>query len=197
MLRRRERHCYGGVAWLGLALICVTLVACGTTSATPPTLPAGAYNSPPQFHFRVSFPAGWQANEWHDPTASASATAPLFPLTVIVTRSEVAQGAGSQVSNLTIAILDLHNLAAINKDLQKAVAGRATDKSLHVTTLAGLTAYASQPLRQTLQGSQQIATHTDYYLTANNFEYHISTDVLSYDHADAVMQTMLSSFALT
>jgi hypothetical protein len=120
-----------------------------------------------------------------------------MPLTVIVTRSGATQANSSLVSNLTIAILDLHNPRAVNKDLLKIITTRATNPAYHAVPLAGHTAYATQPVQQPILDSQQVETHTDYYLLANSLEYHLSTDVLAGDQADDAIKGMLASFTLT
>jgi hypothetical protein len=51
-------------------------------------------------------------------------------------------------------------------------------------------------VQQDIYGSQQKATHTDYYLLTTSFEYHISTDVLAGDNADDAVKSMLASFTL-
>jgi hypothetical protein len=172
----------------------VLLAACGATTPSSAPQPLGGSYTNGAFHFSVTYPTGWQANEWPDATPAPSAPTPL---TVIITRSGATQGNSSLVSNLTIAILDLRNPKALNPDLLKAVNTRATNHAYHAVTLAGHTAYATQPVQQPIYGSQQIETHTDYYLLANSFEYHLSTDVLAGDQADDAIKSMLASFTLT
>jgi hypothetical protein len=149
------------------------------------------------YHFSVSFPEGWKANEWRDPTPPAGTSGAPIPLTVIVTRTGSTQANNSLVSNLSIAILDLRTPSAVNPDLLKVVTTRASNPAYHAVTLAGRTAYATQPVQQDIYGSQQKATHIDYYLLTTSFEYHISTDVLAGDDADDAIKGMLASFTLT
>ncbi len=74
---------------------------------------------------------------------------------------------------------------------------RATNNAYHTVQLAGHTAYATQPQQNTIYGTQQVDTHTDYYLDTTSFEYHLSTDALSGDSADSAVASMLASFTLT
>lgn len=177
-----------------LALVALPLLlgACGATTAQPPALLGGSYTNA-QFRFSVTYPSDWQVNESRD----SSTTSTIFPLSVSITRAGATQANSSLVSNLTISILDLHNPKALDPNLLKMVTGRATNPTYHAVQLAGRTAYATQPLRQPILGSQQMATHTDYYLQANSLEYHLSTDVLSGDNADDAVKGMLAGFALT
>jgi hypothetical protein len=176
------------VLWLTLMTLAVT--GCGATTSGLPQLPGNTYTSA-AYHFSVTYPSGWLVNE-EDDQASA-----IFPLTIIVTRSGTTATDGSLVSNLTIAILDLRNTQALDKDLLKTVTSRATDSTYHAIRLAGHTAYATDPVQQAIYGTSQSATHTDYYVEANQFEYHISTDVIADDNADAAIQGMLSSLTIT
>jgi hypothetical protein len=166
-----------------------------------------------QGHFSVAYPAEWQCtilwtdatgqqlgqpcSSGHDPALAGPQVAGQVPLTFVITRSNATAANGSLVSNLTIAILDLHNPQALDPKLLHMVMTRATDKSYHAVMLAGRTAYATQPLNQPILGSQQTATHVDYYLLANSLEYHLSSDVLAGDQADAAIQGMLASFIVT
>jgi hypothetical protein len=173
-----------------LGLLALLVSACGATTTPPPALAGGVY-SKPAFHFSLTYPSGWSVNEEDDASSS------IFPLTVIVTRSSAAATDGTLTSNLSIAILDLHNPQAVDKDLLKTVTSRATDTAYHAVTLAGHTAYATDPLQQAIYGSNQTATHTDYYLQANELEYHISTDVIAGDNADQAIHDMLASLMIT
>jgi hypothetical protein len=154
------------------------------------------YASPPQYHFKITFPSGWKANTIADPTATAT-TNPVFPLTVTITRSSTSQATSSIVSNLTVAVLDLRYPQLVDKDLLKTVTTRSANPAYHAVKLAGLTAYATAPLQQTLPNGGQVITHADYYLLVNNIEYHISTDAVSGDQAGSDLASMLASFTLT
>jgi hypothetical protein len=181
------------------ALIVAALLlfaGCGVSSAAPPQFSGGSYVSPSDFHFKVTYPTGWKSYVLTDPTAAGAAN-PVFPLTVTITRSSASQATSSIVSNLTVAVMDLRNPQLVNKDLLKAVTTRSANPAYHAVKLTGLTAYATLPLRQTLPNGGQVITHVDYYLLVNNIEYHISTDAVSGDQADADLASILASFTLT
>lgn len=181
-------------ALVAAGMLSLLLAACGANQPASPPQPLGGSYTNAQFHFSLTYPAGWQANELPNPSPTAAAPTPL---TVIVTRSGAAQANNGLVSNLTIAILDLHHPESLNSDLLKAVTTRATNPAYHAVTLAGHTAYATQPVQQAIYGTQQMETHSDYYLQTNGYEYHLSTDVLAGDGADDAIKSMLASFTLT
>ena len=188
------------VRWAGCALIVMwtlfVLTSCGVSSAASPQFSGGTYESPPQYHFKLSYPNGWKANLIADSTATPIAN-PVFPLTVEITRSSTSQAISSIVSNLTVAVLDLRDPQLVDKDLLKAVTTRSANPAYHAVKLAGLTAYATTPLQQTFPNGGQTITHVDYYLLVNNIEYHISTDAVSGDKADDDLASILASFTLT
>jgi hypothetical protein len=186
------------VATFALPMLAVALLAlagCGASSAPPPQFSGGIYESPPQYHFKVSFPNGWKANVIADPTATA--TNPVFPLTVTITRSSTSQATSSIVSNLTVALLDLRDPQLVDKNLLKAATTRSANPAYHAVKIAGLTAYATPPVQQPLPNGGQTITHVDYFLLVNNIEYHLSTDAVSGDKADDDLASMLASFTLT
>jgi hypothetical protein len=172
------------------------LTSCGVSSAAPPQFSGGTYQSPPQYHFTVSYPSGWKPNIVADSTATPVAN-PVFPLTVEITRSSTSQAISSIVSNLTVAVLDMRDPKLVDKALLKAVTTRSANPAYHAVKLAGFTAYATTPLQQALPNGGQTITHVDYYLLVNNIEYHISTDAVSGDKADDDLARMLASFTLT
>ena len=184
----------------GCALIVVwtliVLTSCGVSSAASPQFSGGTYESPPQYHFKLSYPNGWKSNIIDDATGTPVAN-PVFPLTVEITRSSTSQAISSIVSNLTVAVLDLRDPQLVDKDLLKAVTTRSANPAYHAVKLAGLTAYATAPLQQTFPNGGQTITHVDYYLLVNNIEYHISTDAVSGDKTDDDLASMLASFTLT
>jgi hypothetical protein len=186
--------------WIGtvsfVAALAFALASCGASSAPAPPFNGGTYQSPPQYHFKVAFPSGWKVNPIADPTATTT-TNPVFPLTVTITRSSTSQVISSIVSNFTVALLDLRNPQLVNKDLLKAATTRSANPAYHAVKIAGLTAYATAPVQQTLPNGGQVITHVDYYLLVNNIEYHISTDAVSGEKADADIASMLASFTLT
>jgi hypothetical protein len=164
----------------GLLALCMALVtACGGGAS----LPAGVYTNQ-QFHFRITYPAGWQVNESQQPGAAA-------PLIVIITRSGARSISGSLISSLTIDVLTLSDVGGSQVTTQLA-----KDKTLTPVTLSGLAAYRDQPTRQQGAGNQSgsIVTHTDYYLVQGAYEYQLSLDALSGD--ESALDTMAQSFTI-
>ncbi|MEO7003287.1 MAG: hypothetical protein ABI068_15850 [Ktedonobacterales bacterium] len=166
-------------ALIACLLLSLALVACG--SQPPPNLPGGTYSSA-QYHFKVTYPNGWQTNA----STQASATAPLI---LIITRSSVRSEPGSLVSTFTLDVLSLQDksVAALAKKLP-------TNKSLTRTTLAGLTAYTDTPLQQQSTNGQVTITHTDYYLVHGAYEYQLSTDALTGD--SSALASIVNSFTI-
>lgn len=165
----------------GLLALCMALVtACGSGTS----LPAGVYTNQ-QYHFRISYPDGWQANA----SQQSGATAPLI---VIITRSGERSASGSIISSLTIDVLSLGDAEG-----PQVTAQLAKDKSLTPVTLSGLTAYRDQPTRQQGAGNESafVVTHTDYYLVQGSYEYQLSIDALSGD--ESTLDTMTQSFTIT
>lgn len=164
----------------GLLALCMALVAaCGGGAS----LPAGVYSNQ-QYHFRVSYPAGWQVNE----SQQAGAAAPLI---VIITRSGTRSDSGSIISSLTIDVLTLNDAGGSH-----VAAQLAKDKTLTPVTLSGLAAYRDQPMRQQGAGNQSdiVVTHTDYYLVQGAYEYQLSLDALNGD--ESALDTMAQSFTI-
>ncbi len=161
-----------------LAILVVFTAACGSTS-----LPAGVYTSQ-QYHFKVSYPTGWQVNVSQQPDAVA-------PLIVIITRSSVRSTAGSTISSLTIDVLKLSDTGGPQVATQLA-----QDKNLTPVTLSGLTAYRDKPTQQQGGGNQAgaVVTHTDYYIVQGAYEYQMSIDALSGD--ESALDTMANSFTI-
>ncbi len=197
---RPIRWASGSAHWIWalslIAALAIALAACGAPSASAPQFNGGTYQSASQYHFKVAFPSGWKVNPIADPTA-ATTTNPVFPLTVTITRSSTSQAISSIVSNFTVALLDLRNPQLVNKDLLKAATTRSANPAYHAVKIAGFSAYATAPVQQTFPNGGQVITHVDYYLLVNNIEYHISTDSVSGDQADADLASMLASFTLT
>jgi hypothetical protein len=103
----------------------------------------------------------------------------------------------SHVSTLTIEVISLSELQRIDAASAKKAHELAKDKTLHALQIGGATAYRSDPVDQPVTGADVSITHTDYYLVRDAFEYQISTDAVSDDGAQAALQSMLQSFALT
>lgn len=181
---------------LAALLPVLLLAACGASTPAQAPLPGASYTNA-EFQFSLTYPTGWKLNALPTPTEPAGTSGIPIPLTVVVSRAGSTQQSSPVVSNLTIAILDLRNPKTINPALLKVVTTRATNSAYHAVQLSGHTAYATQPQQQTILGTQQADTHTDYYLDTSSFEYHLSTDVLSGDSTDSAVASMLASFTLT
>lgn len=164
------------VALLALfALATFALGACGGASS----LTGGVYTSA-QYHFRVSYPAGWEANTSAQPNAPS-------PLIVIITRSGTHQPPGSQISSLTIDVQAM-NAAGV---AQSASALQA-DKTLSKITFGGQPGFADKPTVETNAGVT--LTHSDFYVVRGAYFYQVSTDALAGD--GPALQTMAQSFTL-
>lgn len=169
-------------------LALLALASCGTSTPAVPAAAGGTYTSR-QYHFSVTYPAGWQA------TVSQQTSA-IVPLTVVITRVHANAAEGAAVSTFTVTVFDAHNPA-----IASSVKALASDKTLSRVTLAGLSAYRGTAIQQPAQGSGQgnsqvDDTHTDYYVPTATYEYQLSTDAIAGDHAEAAFQTMLASFAV-
>ena len=162
----------------------LALAACSGASPAVPKAAGGTYASQ-QYHFSVTYPAGWQAT-----VGQQSST--IVPLTLVITRVHSSTAAeGGAVSTFTVTIFDAHNAA-----IAQSVTALAGDKTLARITLSGRPAYQATAIQQPAQGSQLDDTHRDYYLPAPDYEYQLSTDAISGDGADAALQSMLTSFKI-
>lgn len=176
----RPRRSYA----LGALLAFLSLAACGARSSQPAlNLPQGTYTSA-TYHFSISYPAGWQANVAPDGSQ-------IIPLTLLITRTSDRQAPGSLIATLTIAVFNLSNPA-----MAASTAQLRTDPTKHHVTIAGLMAYASAPTQQQVPGTTATDTHVDYYLIHGGYEYQLSTDAVSRDHANAALSAMLASFKI-
>lgn len=163
-----------------LAALTLLLSACG---ATTPKLPGGVYTNQ-QYHFSVSYPAGWQVNTSAQPGATA-------PLIVIITRSGTHQPPGSQISTLTIDVL-----AMSDASVAKSAAALSKNSALSKITFGGQPGYRATPTTQKGAGSDASAslTHSDYYVAYSGYLYQVSADALAGD--GATLDTMAQSFKL-
>lgn len=151
------------------------LGACGGASS----LAGGIYTSP-AYHFRVSYPAGWEAN------ASAQPNAPS-PLIVIITRTGTHQPPGSQISSLTIDVLDMSNAG-----VAQTAAALSKNSALSKVTFGGQPGFADKPTVETNAGAT--LTHSDFYVVRGAYLYEVSTDALAGD--GPALQTIAQSFTL-
>ena len=178
------------------ALACVVivagflLVACRTSVAAP-NPPAGVYKSA-QLHFSVSYPTGWQAA----PTP-ADQSSPAVPLTLVITRAGDTAASGS-VSSFMVTVFDLRVGAVATPAAQLKQKALAPNSPLRPVTLARQTAYQDAPAQRPLPGGANLTiSHTDYYLFTASYEYQISVESVSGEHADADLARILQSFTLT
>jgi hypothetical protein len=198
-LHRRARR--GGVAGVGILFMGLALAACGQKAAAPPQPPGGICKND-TLHFSLTYPKGWLANvapQSLSATPAANLTCDALttlPASIFITRTGSTQPAGSLVSTFTISVLDAHNpdiAKSITRLQQQAAAPNAP---LHVTKIAGLPAYQSNPVQQQLPNSGASDTHVDYYIITPKYEYALSTDSVQGDAADEALQAMLSSFTV-
>jgi hypothetical protein len=173
----QRRSLASAFAACALAFCLASMAACGGS-----TLPAGTYSSAP-YHFKVSYPAGWQANISQQSGAAA-------PLILIITRSG-SPTSGALTSSLTIDVLVLSDVGGPN-----VAVNLAKDKTLSPATISGFPGYQDQPAQQQGAGnmSAEIVTHTDYYLVHGDYEYQISLDALPGDQK--TLNTMARSFTI-
>lgn len=163
----------------GLLAFCVVLIAaCGGSS-----LPAGVYTNQ-QYHFKVSYPTGWQVNVKQQSDAPA-------PLIVIITRSGARSTTGSIISSLTIDVLKLSDTGGPQVATQLA-----KDTTLTPVTLSGITAYRDKPTQQQGAGNESAftVTHTDYFIVHGAYEYQISLDALAGD--ESAVDAIARSFSI-
>lgn len=176
-------------------LLCVT-AACASASSS---LPGGTYSSA-AYHFKITYPSGWQANA----TAQAGAPAPLI---LIITRTG-ARNEGKLISSLTVNVISLQSLGGASQ----AATQLAHAKGLIPATISGIAGYQDQPTTQwtisptsqptttptpqptPYQGEANTTTHTDYYLIHGDYEYQMSTDALAGD--ENTLRTMAQSFTI-
>lgn len=168
------------------------LVSCGAqASLSLPAAPGGTYTST-QYHFSITYPAGWLATVPPEPSPMPGSSATI-PLTLVITRSSGTQSAADLLSNVTLAVVD-----ASNPGIAASIATLEKDPKEQHITLAGLPAYADAASTQPVLNSNVSDTHAAYYVVANGFEYEITTDALSSDgNAASAIAQMLHSFTVT
>lgn len=183
----RQSRRWALVAALLLALGAL-LAACGTPQVQGPSthLPGGMYSNA-QYHFKISYPTGWQVNA----VAPSPGPDDIVPLTVEITRSSDRQASESLVSTFTIAVFD-----AGNATFAANATPLAADTTKHAVQIAGQPGYADTPVQQQVPGTAITATHADYYLIHGSYEYQLSTDDVSSDDASPALASMLQSFTL-
>ncbi len=162
-----------------IALACLAAVALSGCGAATNSLPGGVYTSQ-QYHFRVTYPAGWQANTSSQPAATA-------PLIVIITRSGARQQPGSLLSSLTIDVLNTRDAS-----VAQTATALSKNSALSKITLGGQPGYRDKPVQET--SGSVIVTHSDYYLVHNGYLYQISADALAGD--GPTPNTMTQSFTI-
>ncbi len=178
-----------GFGWSGTAgalalLLAMALAGCGSVSAVPKhDLPGGVYTNS-QYHFRITYPLGWQLNV-------APQSSSVSPVTLLITRSGDLQATGSLVSTFTVAVFD-----ASYAPIATAVAGYGSNTTLHSLTISGLPAYEASPVQQPMANSQVSDTHTDYFVVHGGYEYQLSTDAVKGDNAEPALNAMLQSFTI-
>jgi hypothetical protein len=214
---RRATRLGGLVGWLLMAGLCLELAACGNS------LPGGTYSNT-TYHFRVSYPSGWQVNAssgevpstWTTPTGGATpepsptpSQLTAVPLQVSITRTSDRASTQPVISAFTITVWDLHDPTAAAQ-----AAGWAQNPALHAMTIGGQPGYASAPIQEPVlpnpgaggpaatgtaaSGASAVTdTHTDYYVVHGGYGYQLGTDAISGDNAAGALQEMLQSFTFT
>ncbi len=168
----------GLAAFVLLTAMTIALSACGGSTSS---LPSGVYTSQ-QYHFRVTYPAGWQVNTSSQPNATA-------PLIVIITRSGSTAVPGSLLSSLTVNVLSMSA-----SSVAKSANALSADSALTATTIGGQPGFRDKPVTEPGTGatSNDTLTHTEYYVVHGGYLYQISADALTGDGAaiDAMTQSL-------
>jgi hypothetical protein len=178
------------VAAFGALVLLLAVAACAAAAPAAPKARGGTYTSA-DFHFSITYPDGWQAQQVNGDQPST-----IIPLTVVITRIGAVQTQGPRVSTLTITVFN-----ARDPNVQRGIAAlqaraRATPPTLKALTLAGKPAFQTSPDTRQQPGLGGV-THTDYFLIAGDYEYQLATDDVAGDNADGQLQAMLQSFALS
>jgi hypothetical protein len=171
-------------------LVTLLVAACGRTTPALPQVQGGTYTSS-AYHFSITYPDGWRANELPGATSSAA-----IPLTVTITRTGDNQAQSAVVSAFTITVLNARNTAVVASYAALAAQAAKNKDTLTHTTIAGQPAVEVQSPPQQVLGSTTQATHTDYYVMREDYEYQLSTDAVDGDGAEPALQAMLQSFTL-
>jgi hypothetical protein len=183
------------VTWCLVSLTLLALAACGRSMPTPPSVAGGVYSNT-AFHFRFSYPGGWEVNtpKFNIPTSTTSSAA--IPLEIVVTRIDAQAAGGGQVSSFTVVAYNVRDttVAANIKSLDQQIHAKGS-KYLPIT-ISGIKGYQLNQAPTTIPGSQITDAHSDYFLITRDFEYQISTDALSDDNATGALQSMLNSFTV-
>ncbi len=171
------------------ATLALTLAACGSLSAAPPPKQSAGIYTSAQYHFRLTYPAGWTLT-----TLPGGSTA--IPLSVQIAHVG-AQTQGTLLSTFTLAVIDTTSAAEATPFAQLKQQIAAPKSSLTPVTLSGHPAYQAVPVQEKAPDGSLIGTRTDYYLLAGRYEYDITTESVSSDSgSDTVLQTMVQSFTL-
>jgi hypothetical protein len=202
--RRRGRGALrprsGAVLWCLVSLTMLALAGCGRSMPPPPAASGGAYTST-TYHFRFSYPSGWEVSTpqqtgWDGNTPTSATPSASVPLEIVATRIDAQAAGGGQVSSFTVIAFDVRDatVASNMKQLEKQFTARGS--KYIPTTISGIKGYQLNESPTTIPGSQVTDTHCDYYIITTAFEYQISTDALSDDNATSALQGMLTSFTV-
>ncbi len=178
------------IPWCLLCLAMLAVAACGTSAPPVPVAAGGVYSSD-AYHFKLTYPSGWQVS-----TPSGTAASAAIPLEIVVTRINAQASGGGQVSTLTVVVFNAHDatVAAQIKSLLQQV--RTPASGFVPVSISGVKGYRHAQSPTIIYGSQITDTHTDYYLITPKYEYQISTDAVSSDNDQSALAKMVQSFTL-
>jgi hypothetical protein len=175
--------------WALVVLAVAGLSAC--RSAPPPPSAAGGTYTSAKYHFRVTYPNGWQVN-----TPSSTTPSTTVPLEIVITQIDAQAAGGAQVSSFTLAVYNAKDTVAAAQINQLLKQAHQANSPLKPITISGKSGYQDKPVEGTVPGTQVTDTHIDYYLITTDYEYQISIDALSSDNSMPALQGMLKSFTL-
>lgn len=193
---RQSRSTAAMLSWQGLtraltvalaSVACLVIAACGSPSALQ--LPAGSYTST-SYGFHVAYPRNWKANPYDTTPSAGNSAQSAIPFTLVITRTGDTHSVASLISTCTITVMNLKD-----STIATSAAHLASDKTLAATTIGGVQGYESKPIVQNVPNSQTSVTHIDYYVVHGKYEYQLSTDSVSSDHADDDLKSIITSFA--